>query len=71
MGEAVAKNLAKKGWQIAILDMNEKSGEAVAKEVGGSFYKTDVTSQDSQEAAFVKVWEKHGQIDFGERCLFV
>lgn len=66
MGEAVAKHLAKKSWDIAILDMNEQSGEAVAKRVGGVFHKTDVTSQESQEAAFAAVWEKYGQIDFGE-----
>lgn len=66
MGEAVAKNLAQKGWQIAILDMNEKSGQAVADSLKGIFIKTDVTSQESQTAAFVKVWETYGQIDFGE-----
>jgi NADP-dependent 3-hydroxy acid dehydrogenase YdfG len=66
MGEAVAKHLAGKGWQVAILDMNEKSGQAVAQEIGGIFAKTDVTSYDSQSAAFGKVWEKYSQIDFGK-----
>ena len=48
MGEAVAKHLGSKGWKVNILDMDEKKGQAVADEVGGTFIKTDVTSQDSQ-----------------------
>jgi NADP-dependent 3-hydroxy acid dehydrogenase YdfG len=65
MGEAVAKHLAGKGWKIAVLDMNEKSGQSVANEIRGDFFKTDVTSQESQTDAFKAVWEKYGQIDFG------
>ena len=70
MGEAVAKHLAGKGWQVALLDMNEKSGQTVADSIGGIFIKTDVTSQESQTSAFEKIWEKYGQIDFGEPCDF-
>ena len=65
MGEAVAKHLSGKGWKITILDMNEKSGKRVADAIGGDFLKTDVTSQNSQTAAFEAVWKKHGHIDFG------
>lgn len=67
MGEAVAKSLGSKGWKVAVLDMNEKSGQAVASEIGGMFVKTDVTSYDSQKNAFAKAWEEYGQIDFGTR----
>lgn len=65
MGEAVAKHLATRGWHVAILDLNEQSGQAVAKETGGMFVKADVTSQKSQTTAFNLVWKTYGQIDFG------
>lgn len=65
MGEAVAKDLAAKGWKVAVLDMNEKSGEAVAQDIDGIVVKTDVTNYDSQVEAFEKVRQTYGQIDFG------
>lgn len=64
MGEGVAKELASKGWKVAVLDMNEKSGKAIAEQLGGIFIKTDVTNYDNQAAAFQKTWETYKQIDF-------
>jgi hypothetical protein len=45
--------------------MNKNSGHAVADSLGDIFIKTDVTSQDSQTAAFAQIWKKYSQIDFG------
>jgi NAD(P)-dependent dehydrogenase (short-subunit alcohol dehydrogenase family) len=65
MGEAVGRHLAGKGWKVGVLDMNEKSGASVAKQIGGIFIKTDVANYDNQAAAFQQMWEAYGRLDFG------
>ena len=66
MGLAVSRALSRKGWKVAVADMNSQSGESAAKEVDGLFVKTDVTDYDNQAAAFAKTWDTYGRIDFGE-----
>ena len=61
LGEATARALAAKGVKVAIFDMNEQKGEAVAKEIGGVFCKCNVTSEEEVDAAFAKAREAHGQ----------
>src|ERR1700761_6276539 len=61
LGEATVRALAAQGVKVAIFDMNEQKGEAVAKEVGGVFCKVNVTSDDEVDAAFAKAREAHGQ----------
>ncbi|MEY4256357.1 MAG: hypothetical protein RLZZ141_1584, partial [Pseudomonadota bacterium] len=43
LGEATARALAARGVRVAIFDMNEQKGEAVAKDIGGVFCKVNVT----------------------------
>src|SRR5690606_30149703 len=61
LGEATVRALAAHGVKVAIFDMNEQKGEAVAKEVGGVFCKVNVTKDEEVEAAFAKAREAHGQ----------
>ena len=61
LGAATARALAAQGVKIAIFDMNEAKGEAVAKEVGGVFCKCNVTSDEEVDAAFAKAREANGQ----------
>jgi NAD(P)-dependent dehydrogenase (short-subunit alcohol dehydrogenase family) len=61
LGEATTRALAAKGVKVAIFDMNEQKGEAVAKEVGGVFCKVNVTSEEDVDAAFAKARAAHGQ----------
>jgi NAD(P)-dependent dehydrogenase (short-subunit alcohol dehydrogenase family) len=61
LGEATARALAAQGVKVAIFDMNEQKGEAVAKELGGVFCKCNVTSEEDVDAAFAKAREAHGQ----------
>ena len=61
LGEATVRQLAEKGVKVAIFDMNEAKGEAVAKEVGGVFCKVNVTSEEEVDAAFAKARAAHGQ----------
>ncbi|HEX2561495.1 SDR family NAD(P)-dependent oxidoreductase [Phenylobacterium sp.] len=61
LGEATVRALAAQGVKVAIFDMNEQKGEAVAKEVGGVFCKVNVTKEDEVDAGFAKAREAHGQ----------
>src|ERR1700761_6212980 len=61
LGEATARALAAKGVKVALFDMNEEKGEAVAKDIGGVFCKVNVTSDADVEAGFAKARAAHGQ----------
>jgi NAD(P)-dependent dehydrogenase (short-subunit alcohol dehydrogenase family) len=61
LGAATARALAAKGAKVAIFDMNEDNGNAVAEEIGGVFCKVNVTSDDDVTAGFAKAREAHGQ----------
>ena len=61
LGEASARALAAKGAKVAIFDLNEERGEAVAKDIGGTFCKVDVSDESSVDAGFAKARGAHGQ----------
>ncbi len=61
LGEATARLLASKGAKVALFDMNEDKGNAVAKDIGGVFCKVNVTSEEDVDNGFVKAREAHGQ----------
>jgi NAD(P)-dependent dehydrogenase (short-subunit alcohol dehydrogenase family) len=51
LGEATARLLTERGALVAILDMNDSAGSALAKELGGVFAHADVTSTEEVVAA--------------------
>ena len=61
LGEASARALAAKGAKVAIFDLNEERGESVAKDIGGTFCKVDVSDEASVDAGFAKARAAHGQ----------
>jgi NAD(P)-dependent dehydrogenase (short-subunit alcohol dehydrogenase family) len=61
LGEASARALAAKGAKVAIFDLNEERGEAVAKDIGGTFCKVDVSDEGSVDAGFASARAAHGQ----------
>ena len=61
LGAATARRLAQHGVKVALFDLNEAQGEALAKEIGGVFCKVDVTSEEQVDAAFAKARAAHGQ----------
>jgi NAD(P)-dependent dehydrogenase (short-subunit alcohol dehydrogenase family) len=61
LGEASARALAAKGARVAIFDLNEERGEGVAKDIGGTFCKVDVSDEASVDAAFARARAAHGQ----------
>ena len=61
LGEATARELAKRGANVAVFDRDEEKGEKVASEIGGIFCEVDVTSDEAVASAFAKAREAHGQ----------
>ncbi|GGB91730.1 3-hydroxyacyl-CoA dehydrogenase [Marinobacterium zhoushanense] len=68
LGEGAARVLAAAGCRVAILDLQQERGEAVAREIGGIFVKCDVTSAESAEAAFAAAREAHGPCGIAVSC---
>ncbi len=60
LGEATARELAAAGAKVAIFDIQDEKGEAVAADIGGVYCNCDVTGEDSAVAAFAKAKEAHG-----------
>ena len=61
LGEATARELARRGAKVAVFDRDIEKGEKVASEIGGVFCEVDVTSDEKVAAAFAKAREAHGQ----------
>lgn len=61
LGAATARALAAKGVKVAIFDLQEEKGLAVAAEIGGVFCEVNVTDDASVEAGFAKARAAHGQ----------
>jgi len=61
LGRASAYALAGAGLKVAVFDLNEEAGEAIAKDIGGIFCKVDITSEESVVAGFDKARAAHGQ----------
>ncbi len=61
LGRATAEALAAAGVKVAIFDVNEEAGQAVAAAIGGLFCKVDITSEESVIAGFAAARAAHGQ----------
>src|SRR5271154_2031248 len=61
LGEATARALAAAGVKVAIFDLNDAKGAALADEIGGVFCKVNVTDEASVDAGFSKARAAHGQ----------
>jgi len=51
LGEATARQLAAAGCRVVVADLNEQQGKAVADAIGGLFVRTDVSDEQSVQAA--------------------
>ena len=61
LGEATARELARRGAKVAVFDRDVERGNKVASDIGGIFCEVDVTSDDKVAQAFAKAREAHGQ----------
>jgi len=60
LGEATARELARLGAKVAVLDVNQELAQKVASEIGGIAIQCDITSADSATAALKLAAEAHG-----------
>ena len=71
LGRASAEALAAAGAKVAIFDLNEEAGQAIAAEIGGSFLKVDIMSEESALAGFEAARAAHGQERLLVHCAMV
>ncbi len=61
LGRASAHALASAGVKVAIFDVNEDGGNAVAAEIGGTFHKVNIMDEANSEAGFAAARAANGQ----------
>ena len=61
LGAATARRLTAHGVRVALFDVNEAAGEALAAELGGVFCNVDVTSEEQVDAGFAQARAVIGQ----------
>lgn len=60
LGAATARMLAAGGAKVAIFDLNEDAGQALAAEIGGRFFKVNVTEDSVVADAIAAAAAAHG-----------
>ena len=60
LGEATARELARLGAKVAVLDVNLATAERVAAEIGGIACACDITNTESLQAALGQAAQAHG-----------
>ena len=60
LGKATARKLRAEGVKVALFDRDEERGPAAAAELGATFCKVDVTSDESVEAGFAAARKVNG-----------
>lgn len=55
IGEAIARKLAEHGAEVIVGDIQTGKGEAVARAIGGTFHRLDVTDPACWEAVVAKI----------------
>ena len=68
LGEATARELAARGARVAIADLNEERGPALAEELGGLFTTADVTDPERVSAAIDEAVEAFGGLRLAVSC---
>lgn len=60
LGAETARELARRGAKVAVLDINSDAAQSVGKEIGGFGVRCDITDAASVEAALAAAVEKLG-----------
>jgi NAD(P)-dependent dehydrogenase (short-subunit alcohol dehydrogenase family) len=63
IGKAMCERFAAEGATVAVADLDEEAGGAVAAATDGLFVRADVTSSDEVEALYGEVAARQGHID--------
>jgi len=62
-GKAIATTFQSEGASVVITDLSEDTGTAVAKEIGATFVRADVTKRDEWEKVLKQTLDSHGKLD--------
>ncbi len=68
LGEATARSFAGDGAKVALFDLNEERGTALASELGCLYCNVDVTDDASVDAGLEKARAAHGQENVLVNC---
>jgi len=60
LGEATARELARLGAKVAVLDVNLEHAQKVAADIGGVAIQCDVTSAEGMQSAIARAAAAHG-----------
>jgi NAD(P)-dependent dehydrogenase (short-subunit alcohol dehydrogenase family) len=63
IGLATARRFAAEGARVVCVDIDSESGQQAAAEVGGTFVRVDVTSEDDVRSLFQGVVDDFGRLD--------
>jgi 3-oxoacyl-[acyl-carrier protein] reductase len=63
IGEAYARRFAAEGARVIVADVNAERGTAVAQEIGATFERVDVSSEEDTKRLAGAVAERFGRID--------
>ena len=59
IGEATARELARRGWHCVLLARREDRLEAVASEIGGEWEICDVSDREQVDEVAARILERH------------
>ncbi len=63
LGAAIARRLASEGAVVLVADIAETAGAALASEIGGHFYRLDVSSEPDWQAVIAAIARDFGGLD--------
>ena len=71
LGLATVKALRAAGAKVAIFDINQDQGESIAAQVGATFHRVDIMSEESAIAGFDSARATQGQERLLVHCAMV